>query len=105
MRDVLLYLLGGVGAAIYAFPMYLAAIQQEPPLRFAVPVLVFSLFVGTMLAPTFVPLLGHRWPFLVDPEPYPLAVAVGLAANPLAPIFVKRLKKWAETYGTGGKKP
>lgn len=105
MRDVLLYLFGGVGALIYGFPMYLAAISLVPPARFAIAVLLFSVFVGTMLAPVLVPMLGHRWSFLVDPEPYPLALAIGLVANPLAPIFIRKLTGWAEAYNIGGKKP
>lgn len=104
MNDFLLYIFGGVGALIYAFPMYLAAASAEPPGKFAFTVMLFSVFVGGILAPVLVPLLGHRWSFLVDPEPYPLAVAVGLASNPLMPIFIRKLTGWAESYNLGGTK-
>jgi hypothetical protein len=104
MSDYLLYLLGGVGALIYAFPMWLAAVSTVPPARFAFTAMLFAVFVGAVLAPALVPLLGHRWPFLVEPEPYPLALAVGLACNPVMPIFVRKLTGWAESYNLGGTK-
>ncbi|MEG3089490.1 hypothetical protein [Sphingomonas sp. PB4P5] len=105
MGDALLYLFGAAGALIYGFPVYLAAIQTDPPTRFASAVLTFSVFTGAIIAPMIVPMLGHRWPFLVNPEPYPLAVAMGLAANPLVPIFVRKMTGWADAFQLGGKKP
>ncbi|WP_260597804.1 hypothetical protein [Sphingomonas endolithica] len=105
MGDTLLYLCGGAGALIYGFPVFLAAIQTDPPTRFALVVLIFSVFVGMIIAPVLVPMLGHQWSFLVSPEPYPLAVAMGLAANPLVPIFVRKMTGWADAYQLGGKKP
>jgi hypothetical protein len=104
MHDPLLYLFGGIGALIYSFPMYLASASAVPPGRFAFVVMLFSVFVGAVLSPVLVPLLGHRWPFLVEPEPYPLAVAIGLGANPLMPIFIRKLTGWAEAYNVGGTK-
>ena len=104
MTDILLYVFGAVGAFIYAFPLYLTAASAVPPGRFAVAVLTFSVFVGAMIAAALVPLLGARWPFLVDPAPYPLAVGVGLAANPLVPLFVRKVTGWAESYRIGESK-
>ncbi len=104
MHNPLLYLFGGIGALIYAFPMYLAAASADPPGRFALTVMFFSVFVGAILSPVLVPMLGHRWDFLVQPEPYPLAVGVGLASNPLMPIFIRKLRDWAESYNPGGTK-
>lgn len=104
MNNPLLYIFGGIGALIYAFPMYLAAASSVPPGRFAIAIVFFSVFVGAVIAPVLVPLLGHRWPFLIDPEPYPLAVAVGLASNPLMPIFIRKLTGWAESFNLGGTK-
>lgn len=104
MTDPLLYVFGAVGALIYSFPLYLSALNLVPPGRFALPVLIFSVFVGAVLAPILVPMLGGRWSFLVDPEPYPLAVGIGLGANPLVPIVVRKLTGWADSYNLGGTK-
>lgn len=105
MTDILLYVFGAIGALIYSFPVYLAALQLVPPARFAAVVLVFSVFVGGVIAPVLVLILGHRWPFLIDPEPYPLAIGIGLGANPLVPIFVRKLTGWADRYNLNGEKP
>lgn len=105
MSDPLLYVFGAVGALIYSFPQYLAALSANPPGRFALISLAFAVFLGSVFAPVLVPLLGHRWPFLVVPEPYPLAIGIGLVANPLTPIFVRKATGWAEGYNLGGKKP
>jgi hypothetical protein len=105
MHDILLYIFGGVGALIYSFPVYLAAMGLEPPSKFALASLAFSVFVGAIIAPVLVQILGHRWPFMVLPEPYPLAVGIGLAANPLVPVFIRRVTGWAESYNIGAKKP
>jgi len=104
MNNPLLYLFGGIGALIYAFPMYLAAASADPPGKFAFVVLLFSVFTGAVLAPLLVPALGHRWGFLVQPEPFPLAIAVGLVCNPLIPIFVGKIRDWAESFKLGGSK-
>ncbi len=104
MHQPLLYLFGAIGALIYAFPMYLAAAAAVPPGKFAFIVMLFSIATGAILAPLLVPMLGHRWGFLVQPEPYPLAVAVGLLCNPLIPIFVGKIRDWAESFKFGGMK-
>jgi hypothetical protein len=105
MNNPLLYLFGGVGAMLYAFPMYIRAISAVPPEKFALIMLLFSVFSGAMLSPVLAPMLGHRWSFLVQPEPYPLAVVIGLGCNPLMPIFITKLTAWAEAYKPGGNKP
>jgi len=101
---ILLAVCGMVGALLYSFPIFLAALNSIPPGRFAWASLCFSVVVGTTLAPILVPMLGYRWPFLIAPNPYPLAVGVGLAVNPLAPIIVKKLTGWADAYTIGPKK-
>ncbi len=105
MSNPLFYLFGALGALIYAFPVYLAAVSTVPPGKFALVAMVFAVFVGGVLAPVLVPLLGHRWPFLVQPEPYPLAVVIGLACNPVMPIFMRKLTGWAESFNPGDTKP
>ena len=104
MNDLLLYVFGAVGALLYAFPMYIAALSLDPPAKFALHMLLFSVFIGALLAPSFTLLLGSWKPFLVTPTPYPLAVGIGLAVNPLAPIVLRKLTRWAEAYNVEGNK-
>lgn len=94
-------LCGALGALLYSFPILIAALKSVPPGRFAWTSLAFSVGVGTLSAPILVPMLGARWPFLIAPEPYPLAVGIGLAINPLAPIAVRKLTGWADSYQIG----
>lgn len=101
---VSLALCGALGALLYSFPILLAALRAVPPTRFAWLAAMFSVLIGATMAPILVPLLGHRWPFLVEPEPYPLAVGIGLAINPFAPIIVKKLTGWADAYQIGNSK-
>ncbi len=100
-EKLLLAVCGAFGALLYGFPLYIAAMRATPPVKLAWAVLLFSVSVGLVGAPLLVPLLGHKWPFLVVPEPYPLAVGIGLAINPLAPILVKKLTSWADAYQVG----
>jgi len=104
MHDPFLYLVGAVGALIYAFPMYLASAGKVPPPHWPLAALLFAVFTGAVLSPLLVPTLGHRWPFLVDPEPYPLAFGVGLLANPIVPVVVRKATGWADAYTIGGNK-
>ena len=101
---IALALCGALGALLYSFPILIAALKSVPPGRFAWTSLGFSVGVGAMMAPILVPLLGSRWSFLVQPEPYPLAVGIGLAINPLAPIAIKKLTGWADAYQIGSTK-
>lgn len=96
---LLLAACGIAGALIYSFPAYLRAISRKPPLEFAFVTLIFSLFVGSVAAALFTNLIGHNWPWTVEPEPWPLALVIGLASNPLVPIVLKRVEHWAETFG------
>lgn len=101
---VFLALCGAFGAMLYGFPIFLAALTSVPPGRFAWVSLGFSVVVGAFSAPILVPLLGSKWDFLVQPEPYPLAVGIGLAVNPIAPILVRKITGFADAYTIGGKK-
>lgn len=101
---VILALCGALGALLYSFPILLAALKSVPPGRFAWTSMVFSVIIGAAMAPILVPLLGSKWEFLIQPEPYPLAVGIGLAVNPLAPIVVRKLTGWADNYQIGNSK-
>lgn len=101
---LILALCGALGALLYSFPILIAALKSVPPGRFAWTSMAFSVVMGAAMSPILVPLLGHRWSFLVQPEPYPLAVGVGLAVNPIAPIVVKKMTGWADKYQIGNTK-
>lgn len=90
---------GIAGAFIYAFPAYIRAISRKPPVEFALLTLLFSMFVGSVCAAIFTRLIGFHWPWTVEPEPWPLALVIGLASNSLAPIVLRRIETWAETFG------
>lgn len=90
---------GIAGALTYSFPAYLRAMRKKPPVDFALASLLFSLFVGSVSAVVFTRLIGFHWPWTVEPEPWPLAMVVGLGSNPLAPILLRRLESWAEAFG------
>lgn len=96
-------LCGCFGAAMYAIPVYLGAMRQVPPEKYAWVALAFSICVGTVTPRLLIPTLASRWPFLVVPEPYPLALGIGLAINPLTPILLRRALAVAETF-SGPKK-
>jgi len=99
-----LALCGLIGALMYSFPVLIAALKSVPPGRFAWTSMAFSVIVGASCAPIFVPLLGSWKPFLVQPEPYPLALGVGLAINPLTHIVLRRVLAVAETVPIGNNK-
>lgn len=102
MDDLLLYVFGAVGALLYSFPMYIAAISIIPPSKFALHTLFFSIIIGATISPILTIVFGNHWPFLVVPIPYPLAAALGLLVNPIAPIIVARISKIAENYTPKG---
>lgn len=98
----LYFLLGACGisgALIYSFPAYLRGISKTPPAQFALTTLLFSLFTGSISALLFTGLIGFHWPWTIEPDPWPLALVVGLGSNPLVPILLRRLEGWAETFG------
>lgn len=101
---LLLALCGGMGALLYSFPILIAALKAVPPTQYAWATLAFSVLVGAVVAPILVPMLGNWKPFLVQPEPYPLALGLGLAINPLAPIAIRKLTGWADAYQIGNSK-
>ena len=90
---------GIAGALIYSFPAYIRGISKTPPVEFALTTLMFSLFTGSVSALLFTNMIGFHWPWTVEPEPWPLALVVGLGSNPLVPILLRRLEGWANTFG------
>lgn len=94
-----LALCGAAGAVTYGFPTYIRAKSKVPPLDFALANLLFSLFVGSICAVLFTRVIGFHWPWTTQPEPWPLAMVIGLGSNPLVPIVLKRLEAFAETFG------
>lgn len=89
---------GAAGAMTYSFPIYIKAVSKVPPARFALVNCIFSVFVGAITAALFTKLIGHNWSWTVSPEPWPLAMVIGLGSNPLVPVLLKKLHKWAEAF-------
>jgi drug/metabolite transporter (DMT)-like permease len=96
---IVLALCGMAGALTYSVPLYIRAVSKIPPTPFALTNLIFSVFVGCVTAILFTRMIGHHWPWTVQPEPWPLAMMVGLGSNPLVPIVLRRLEAFAETFG------
>ena len=90
---------GASGALTYSFPTYIKAVSKTPPVPFAAAVLGFSLFVGSICAVLFTGSIGFHWPWTVQPEPWPLAMVIGLSSNPLVPKVIQRLETWVDTFG------
>jgi len=90
---------GAAGAITYAFPLYLKALSKRPPVPHSLPTLIFAVFVGALCAVLFTRVVGYHWEWTVNPEPWPLAMVIGLGSNPLVPIVLRRLEKFAETFG------
>lgn len=100
---LILAVCGAAGALTYSFPVYLKAVAEVPPARFALVRMLSSIFTGAIFAALLTRVIGHQWPWMVTPEPWPLALVIGLASNPLLPIVLRRLEGWAETFTPGGK--
>lgn len=89
---------GAAGAVTYSFPLYLKAITRVPPAKFALAACLFAIFVGCVTAALFTKLIGHHFPWTVEPEPWPLAMVIGLGSNPLVPKLLKFMERWADAY-------
>src|ERR1044072_1688493 len=90
---------GAAGALTYSLPIYLKALSEIPPAKFPLANCLFSLFVGLTCSILFTQMIGYHWPWTVEPEPWPLAMVIGLASNPLVPIVLRRLEDWARIFG------
>lgn len=93
---LILALCGAAGALIYGVPVYLSAISQTPPARFALTHLIATVATGTICGAIFTRIIGHHFTWTVEPEPYPLALVIGLASNPIIPILQRKLLDRAE---------
>lgn len=91
-------LCGAAGAVTYSFPVYLKARAKIPPAKFALVNCLFSIFVGSICAVIFTRVIGYHFAWTIQPEPWPLATVVGLGSNPLVPILLRKLEKWAEFF-------
>jgi hypothetical protein len=90
LTDTLLFVFGGVGAIIYGFPMFMASRKED---RFEAGAnFVYAVFVGVVFGGLLTPGIGHSWHWLVTPTPFPLAVGLGLLANPVTPLIIDRGK-------------
>ena len=96
MSDLILYVFGGFGALLYAFPMFLAARKASD--ADALPIFMMALAIGTVLADPLVAVLGVHFAWMVKPDGRPLAFAIGLLVNPVAQPLVKTLAPLVVEY-------
>ena len=96
MSGIILYVFGGVGALLYAFPMFLAARRSGD--ADALPVFVVALVIGAVIADPLVALIGAHFPWTVRPDGRPLAIAIGLLVNPVAQPLVKTIAPLVVEY-------
>jgi hypothetical protein len=89
---------GATGALIYSFPLYLKAISKDPPFKHAGLKTLFSIFVGATFALFFTGIIGQNFAWTIRPEPWPLALVIGLSSNRLVPIILKKIDGWAESF-------
>jgi drug/metabolite transporter (DMT)-like permease len=91
-------LCGAAGAFTYSFPLFLKGLGKKPPSAHGGKYLGFAVFVGAIFAAVFTRIVGHHFPWTVEPEPWPLALVIGLCSNPVVPVIVSKAKGWAETF-------
>lgn len=89
---------GAAGALVYSFPLYLKAMKQNPPESFALATLFFSVFVGGLFSILLTNFIGYHWSWTVKPEPWPLALVIGLSSNMMVPVVLKKIQDWAEKF-------
>jgi len=96
VNDLILYAFGGVGALLYAFPMFLAARKSGD--ADALPVFGLALVIGAVIADPLVAVIGAHFPWMVRPDGRPLAFAIGLLVNPVAQPLVKTIAPLVVEY-------
>lgn len=90
LSDALNFLFGGIGAVIYGFPTYMTA-RDESTFK-AGAHFVYAVFVGVIFGGVLTPAIGHRFAWIAEPTSYPVAVGLGLLANPVTPVIIDRGK-------------
>lgn len=91
-------LCGAAGALTYSFPVFIKSLSRVPPTPFALLNLVFAVFVGAVFAAFFTRIVGYHFPWTIKPEPWPLAMVVGLCSNPIVPVIIRKVQNWAEAF-------
>lgn len=89
---------GAAGALVYSFPLYIKAIKQVPPESYALLSFFFSVFVGGLFSVLFTSFIGYHWDWTVKPEPYPLALVIGLSSNMAVPVVLKKVQDFLEKF-------
>lgn len=99
MEHALLFVWGGVGAAMYGYPLYRVARKTEP-VGEAFANLVYVIFVGAVFGGLLPPMLAANdyMAWTVKPVPYPLAVTLGMMANPATPLIIERGKGFLNMF-------
>jgi hypothetical protein len=96
VNELILYVFGGVGALLYAFPMFLAARKAGD--GDALPVFILALVVGAVIADPLVVVIGAHFAWTVKPDGRPLAFAIGLLVNPVAQPLVRTIAPLVVDY-------
>lgn len=91
LEDVVSAVFGGVGAIIYGFPVFMASRKTDVPFEAAAN-FVYAVFVGAVFGGVLPSAVGKNFAWAIDPTPYPLAVGLGLLANPVTPLIIDRGK-------------
>lgn len=90
--------LGIAGAIAYGIPVFLKEISAKPPNKYAVVNLLLCIFVGAIASGVLTGIIGHHFPWTIQPEPYALAFIIGLAINPNIPLIQKLVSGFADAF-------
>lgn len=99
--EAALYLFGAIGAAFYGFPLYLASRKNKDE-AFGLPILLFTIAVGSVFGGVVTPFIGAKAAWTVDPSPVPLALGVGLLSNKWLPKIIEKGVTWFDGWNGGG---
>lgn len=87
----MLFLMGGLGALIYGLIAFHKDYETKG-WKSASVTLASVVFTGIVFGGVFTPAIGHKYPWAIQPASEPLALAVGLMANPVLPFIIEKGK-------------
>jgi hypothetical protein len=92
LQDIFSALFGGVGAIIYGFPVYMASRKADDVPFESAANFAYAVFVGAVFGGVLPSAIGGHFKWAIQPTPFPLAVGLGLLANPVTPLIIERGK-------------
>lgn len=85
--------LWGMGGALcWAGPQLTLCIRSKTGCWICTWEFVIAIFAGALFAPAFGPMMGYRFHWLIEPQPFALWTTIGLAAYPSAPLLIKAVQ-------------